>query len=320
MTHIGTSPDPAITYLQEGRVVAIPTETVYGLAALCTQPHAISEVFRIKNRPTSHPLILHSFSLEDAQPWLGEVPQWAHILAETFWPGPLTILLPKHSDLDPQITASLSTVALRIPSHPLTRALLSRLKTPFVAPSANLYGHLSPTCAAHVEKQLGSKISYILDGGEAQIGIESTIVGCEGTQIVVYREGALPIEQLEKALAQRIYAPKDRIRTPGSDLRHYSPGTPLWLGDTKNLLSQISSAEEIALLRFSTPYPSFPIERQSILSKSGSLTEATHSLFSTLHFLDTHHFSLILAEPVPDTGLGKSINDRLRRAAHRIDL
>lgn len=312
---IGSDIKIAADILQKGGLVGLPTETVYGLAALCTQPKAVAEVYHIKKRPLENPLILHSSSLEAARPWLSALSQDMEHLAAHFWPGPLTLLLPKAAHLDPQITAGLPRVALRIPAHPVAQALLQRLKVPVAAPSANLSGYLSPTCSAHVAEQLGPHIPYILEGGPSSIGLESSILGFEGKKAVLYRPGAVPKETLEQTLGTSLQQPQSSVwQAPGMQARHYAPRIPLHVGPTEKLLRQHRS-ENVGLLRFSKLYNALPTERQRLLSPSGDLQTAAARLFSALHELEKMKISCILAEPLPNTGLGRAINDRLCRAA-----
>ena len=312
---IGNSIKKACHILQSGGVVAIPTETVYGLAALCTHKEAISSIYRIKSRPASHPLILHSSSLESARPWIGAIDETLNKLAQHFWPGPLTLLLPPSELLSTQITSGLPRVALRIPSHPVARQLLEALDLPLVAPSANISGQISPTSSAQVADQLRHQIPYILEGGPSSWGLESSILGREGSAIVLYRKGSITQESIEKVLKEPLHSTSlATAQAPGMQSKHYAPRIPLFLGNTEELLS-VHEKKEVGLLRFSSFFEKIPSPRQRVLSAKRNLREAAFSLFSSLYELEKMKIACILAEPVPDTGLGRAINDRLKRAS-----
>ena len=311
---IGKSIEKAASFLCQGKIVAMPTETVYGLAGLCTSPEAVSSIYRIKRRPRSNPLILHSSSLEAARPWLGVLSEEIERLAIRFWPGPLTLLIPK-GQLLPEITSHLPRVALRVPSHSMAQALLRSLPAPLVAPSANISGYLSPTSATQVAAQLSSRIPYILDGGPSSVGLESTIIGFEKEKAYLYRIGAIPVEEIENLLRKPLLRPQtSSLQSPGMQLRHYAPSKPLLLGEIDQLLSQQKSSK-VGLLCFSEPQSGVPLSYQRILSANKSLEEAASRLFSSLYELDHMKISIILAQPVPNKGIGEAINDRLRRAA-----
>ena len=313
-TRIGQDISEAAQILSQEEVVAIPTETVYGLAGLCTSSKAIASIYRIKKRPYSNPLILHSSSLQAAEPWTGTLSEDMQDLADHFWPGPLTLLVPKGRLLS-EITAQLPRIALRVPSHPTAQALLRKLPAPVAAPSANISGYISPTSAPQVASQLSGRISYILDGGPSDIGLESTIVGFENGFPILYRSGAISVEEIEALLGRPLlHSQTVNLQAPGMQSNHYAPRKPLLLGDTARLLSH-QQAGQVGILRFSSPQSGIPLQQQLILSESGDLQQAAARLFSSLHKLDHMKISLILAEPVPNKGIGEAINDRLRRAA-----
>jgi L-threonylcarbamoyladenylate synthase len=306
----------AAALLREGKLVAIPTETVYGLAANALDDRAVLGIYEVKNRPTFNPLIVHTHSLAGAEALVQEFPPVARALAQRFWPGPLTLVLKKQVRVPDLVTAGLDTVAVRVPRHPLTLRLLERLPFPLAAPSANPFGYISPTLPLHVHEQLGDRIAYILDGGACDVGLESTIVGFEQGKPVVYRLGGLGLEDIEEvAGAISVQTVKEsQPVAPGMLLSHYAPRTPLILGSIPELLEQFG-AEESAVLSFSTSYTGIAPGRMVVLSKKGDLREAASRLFSGLRQLDRLNLRRILAECVPDTGLGKAINDRLRRAS-----
>ena len=304
--------------LQTGQVVGIPTETVYGLAGNAFDEDAVLKIFTVKNRPQFDPLIVHTDSLSKLTTFISDFPERAQKLANVFWPGPLTLLLPKSDKISDLVTSGLSTVAVRIPNHPLTLELLSTLDFPLAAPSANPFGYISPTSAQHVEKQLGKKISYILDGGESQVGIESTIVGFEGDEAVVYRLGGISVEALENAIGSvRLVAhSSSNPKAPGMLKSHYSPRKPLFIKDLKQVLEQYPK-ERIGYLSFQKTSKNVPLENQRILSLSSNYAEAAKHLFSYMRQLDSMSIDVIYAELLPEKDLGRAINDRIRRAAVR---
>ncbi len=316
MAQIGTDLSKAVRILAAGELVAIPTETVYGLAGNALNPAAVARIFATKNRPEFDPLIVHVPSLTDAARWTRDIPEKAGTLARLFWPGPLTLLLEKQPIIPHLVTAGLDTVGVRSPRHPLTHELLRRLDFPLAAPSANPFGYVSPTTPDHVNDQLGDRISYILDGGACPVGIESTIVGFEGGTVTIHRLGGLEIEEIEQAVGRVSFVTDagDRPSAPGQSKSHYSPRKRLILGDLPTLLRQHPGASALA---FRTRPEGLPENQCIILSPSGNLEEAAQRLFSSLRELDKTNATLILAEEVPDTGIGRAINDRLRKAAAR---
>jgi L-threonylcarbamoyladenylate synthase len=313
MAETGKDINKARELLQTGQLVAIPTETVYGLAANALDAEALTRIFHVKNRPRFDPLIIHVPSLENLHLYAENIPEKASTLAAAFWPGPLTLLLPKRPVIPDLVTAGLPTVGVRCPDHPLTHQLLRALDFPLAAPSANPFGYVSPTTPQHVADQLGEKISYILDGGPCQIGIESTIVGFHNGQGIVYRTGGLKIEEIEGLIGkvQLQTAASSNPKTPGQLHSHYAPGKKVIAGDLDELIQQYPP-EKTGILSFQRDYNA-PYQR--ILSPAGDLEEAARNLFSALRTLDQAPIDIILTEYVPDTGLGKAINDRLRRAA-----
>jgi len=312
---IGQSIEEAKRHLLEGRLVAVPTETVYGLGANALDGKAVAGIFEAKNRPQFDPLIVHVSSLENAAELLEEIPPAASTLAKKFWPGPLTILLPKRPVIPDLVTAGLGRVGLRNPDHPLTQQLLQALPFPLAAPSANPFGYVSPTTAQHVNDQLGSKISYILDGGPCRIGIESTIIGWENGDAVIYRLGGLSTEVIEEAIGPvRIQNhSSSRPEAPGQLLRHYAPKKKFFLGDIDTLLHSVKPKNPgiLSFQKRTVPSPSF----HQALSEKGDLQEAAKNLFTMLREFDRHNIDCVIAEEVPNRGLGRAINDRLRRAA-----
>lgn len=317
MAIIGTDIAEAQRWLDAGNVVGMPTETVYGLAGNALNPEAVLRIFKVKNRPAFDPLIVHTSSLDRVADFTSEFPPALRALAEVFWPGPLTLLLPKAESVPDLVTSGLTTVAVRVPRHPLTRQLLETLPYPLAAPSANPFGYISPTMATHVQDQLGDQVPYILDGGPATVGLESTILGLEEGKLVVYRLGGLTLDMVEEvagtSLKVRPHSTSNPA-APGMLKSHYAPRIPVLLTDPGELLST-NKASEIGVLAFEEADDRIPAENQVILSTSGDLDEAARNLFGALRQLDQKPVSIIAAQPVPDKGLGKAINDRLRRAA-----
>jgi L-threonylcarbamoyladenylate synthase len=318
MAQIGNDLNLAKSFLEKGQLVGIPTETVYGLAGNALNPESVALIFETKNRPSFDPLILHTSSLDRVEEFVLEFPDQLRVLAEAFWPGPLTLLLPKKSLVPDLVTSGLDRVAVRIPKHPLTLELLESLDFPLAAPSANPFGYISPTQPEHVEAQLGEKIPYILDGGSCQVGLESTIVGLEEGKPVIYRLGGLEIFEIEKLLGEVIL--KDHSSSnpaaPGQLESHYAPRKPFLLGDLKTLIPQkIKEGVNFAVLSFSDFYPDMDSENQIALSSKRSLPEAAQNLFAAMRKLDESPAEIILSELMPEIGLGKAINDRLKRAA-----
>ena len=318
MAEIGNDIAKAKAFLEKGELVGIPTETVYGLAGNALDPDAVTKIFSTKNRPEFDPLIIHTSSIERVLEFVVEIPEVLRQLGEKFWPGPLTLLLPKKEIVPDLVTSGLDLVAVRIPDHPLTNELLKVLEFPLAAPSANPFGYISPTQASHVNDQLGDKIPYILDGGSCEVGLESTIVGVENNKVVVYRLGGLDVKEIEamvgkvKVMTHSSSNPK----TPGMLKSHYAPTKPFILGDLNNLINdQKLTGTTFAVLSFKDVFNSVPTDRQVQLSLGGDLNEAAKNLFAAMRALDTMDVSVILSELLPEHGLGKAVNDRLRRAA-----
>jgi L-threonylcarbamoyladenylate synthase len=307
---IGTDPILAANLLAEGKLVALPTETVYGLGGNAFDEGAVAGIFQAKERPRFDPLILHQYTAERVLELAAEVPAAARQLADALWPGPLTLVLPRTSVIPDLVTAGLDTVALRVPAHPLTRKVLRQLHFPVAAPSANPFGFVSPVTAAHVAAQLGDSIDYILDGGDCRIGLESTIVGFPDGRPTVYRKGGTSVERIEEILAYRVEVRTDsssRPAAPGMLSSHYSPGVPLRIVDR---VVRAGTAERAAVI-FGRPGGGHTYS----LSERGDLEEAARRLFTILRQLAAGGYGAADVERVPERGLGRAINDRLRRAA-----
>lgn len=314
---IGTDLTQAVKLLKQGQVVAIPTETVYGLAGNALNLNAVSEIFHVKQRPNFDPLIIHIANLADAHRWVKEIPEKLAALATQFMPGPLTLLLQRKSIIPDLVTAGSPYVALRIPAHPLSQALLQELDFPLAAPSANPFGYISPTQAIHVQQQLGEKIPYILDGGPCPVGLESTIVGLENDKITVFRKGGLAIEAIEQFSKEAIQIKpfsSSNPKAPGMLKSHYAPLTPFFIGQLEVVLQQFGQ-ERVGYLGFKNYSRHLPKDQQMLLSPIGNYKEAAQHLFATMRTLDNRGLDAIVAELLPEEDLGLAINDRLRRAA-----
>lgn len=309
----------AATFLKNDGVVGIPTETVYGLAGNAYSDIAINKIFEVKKRPNSNPLILHVKNGNELDKIGTQIPELAYKLAEAFWPGPLTLIVKKQPHISNLITASQDTVAVRVPNHTLTLELLNSIYFPLVAPSANPFTRISPIEAPHVEAYFKDQINMVLDGGRCSEGVESTIVGFENNRAIVYRLGAISIEEIEKITNNvSVYKPLDKkIITPGMLKKHYSPYTDIIL--TRNVSQEIEwfSDKKIGLLLFNAPQPNFNLAYQKILSPDSNLKIATSNLYKALHELDAMNLDLIIAERFPEYGLGLTINDRLTRATKK---
>lgn len=306
----------AALLLKSGKLVAIPTETVYGLAGNALDEKAVLAIFEAKNRPHFNPLILHCGSVAQLHHFIAEMSPNAMKLAKAFMPGPITLLLPKKDNVSHLLTAGSDKVAVRIPNHPLTLALLQSLDFPVAAPSANPFGYISPTSAAHVEAQLGEKVAFILDGGECNVGVESTIVGFdEKDKPLIYRLGGLSVEAIEKVVGKAILLThtESKPKTAGQLLSHYAPKTPLYLGDINDLALKYG-IDNVGALVFQAKNIHISPENQYVLSPKGDIAEAAQHLFKAMRFLDNLGLRAIFAELLPEKGLGLAINDRLNRA------
>ncbi len=313
MAIIGTNIEEAKNLLDAGELVGLPTETVYGLAGNALNIDAVTKIFTVKNRPQFDPLILHSFHQDQISTFTKTIPDKAQALANKFWPGPLTLLL-ERNDKIPDLTCSgLNRAAFRIPNHPIAISLLQELDYPLAAPSANPFGYISPTSTLHVQKQLGNQLKYILEGEISNVGIESTIVGFEGDEPVIYRLGGLELQSIEALIGKLKVLPHSSSQpdAPGMLKSHYAPKKTIVLGNIASNLLKYNS-RKIGVLSFCKQYKA---ECNYILSEKGDLNEAAKNLFSYLRILDESDADIILAEPVPDAGLGKAINDRLSRAS-----
>jgi len=308
----------AAEIIKKGGLVAFPTETVYGLGADAFNPIAVARIFEVKRRPYFDPLIVHVSDPADLHKLVIKIPSKAKKLMERFWPGPLTVVLLKKEDVPDIVNAGLLTVAIRMPKHPMALSLIEQASCPIAAPSANPFGYLSPTTAEHVRDQLGDQIDFILDGGPCEVGVESTIISFSERKPKLLRPGGVPLEEIESVIGTVEVSPIEEGSpvAPGMLPRHYAPRTPIVLDwDEKNFNSK--KDRKIGLLAFQDPKSSIKFHHVEILSKKGDLREAAANLFAAIRRLDTLNLDVILAEAIPEVGLGRAISDRLRRASKK---
>ncbi len=318
-TKVSDDVEQAAELLRNDENVAIPTETVYGLAGNIFSESAIRSIFRLKGRPMYNPLIVHIASRDQLGDFVVNVPQVALQLADAFWPGPMTLVLEKKDNVPDLITAGKPTVAVRVPNHEITLKLLSSLDFPVAAPSANPFGRISPTKPSHVAEYFEGKLKMVLDGGVCNWGLESTIVGFENNKAVIFRLGSLSKEKIEEITGpiQLKNKAENNPEAPGMLSKHYAPKTPFVLVKNAERYSDSLEGKRLAVLKFQkeTSRPNRNVVHTAVLSHSGSLEEAASRLYDTMHKLDQLDIDLIVAELFPEKGLGRTINDRLRRAA-----
>jgi L-threonylcarbamoyladenylate synthase len=315
-TRITTNIEEIATCLQSGGIAAIPTETVYGLAGNALDANSVVKIFEAKRRPSFDPLIVHiAKDFRCFNSIVESVSPNAKRLIDAFWPGPLTVIFEK-TDLIPDIvTSGLSTVGVRMPSHPMTQELLMKLDFPLAAPSANPFGYISPTSAQHVFDQLNGEISLILNGGDSDVGVESTIVQCKDDRVIVLRLGGLSLEDLQSVIGHvEVNAhSSSRPNAPGMLDSHYAPRKPFHVGDLANLESMNQGKNYGKLLFQGQPKN----QKERVLSLSGDIHEAAKNLFKMMRELDQLDIEFILAEQAPNVGIGRAINDRLLRASSK---
>ena len=313
-TIIGKGINHAAILLRRGELVAIPTETVYGLAGNALNEEAVLKIYDAKDRPGFNPLIIHVASTDDIALYAERIPDKCIALAKKYSPGPITFLLSKKDIVPDLVTAGSDKVAIRIPDHPLTLQLLRQLDFPLAAPSANPSGYVSPVTARHVLEGLNNKIPYILDGGDCKVGMESTIIGFDNDDVIIYRLGGIAIEEIEKLIQQevKLKLSGDEPESPGQLKSHYATKTPLYYGDVSELLPKFKS-KKVAIITLSEKYN---IDSSLLfrLSPTNDLHEAAANLFKVLRKLDELKPDVILADKFPDKGLGRAINDRLKKA------
>ena len=306
----------AVDALNNNDIVAIPTETVYGLAGNAFNETALKKIFDLKKRPYYNPLIVHIKSIDYLPTVAKNIPEIALTLANAFWPGPLTLIFDRQTIVPNLVTGGKDTVAVRIPNHTITLSLLNKLSFPLAAPSANPFGSISPTKAIHVENYFKDDLPIVLEGGDCKNGIESTIIGFNNGKPVLYRHGSISIEQIESVVGKittHIHNDTAPI-APGMLAKHYAPATSIILVDTiQDVLPKFEN-KKIGVLVFKDSFVDKRICQIEVLSKTGDLNEAASNLYDAMHRLDKAGLDIIIAERFPNIGLGNSINDRLERA------
>jgi L-threonylcarbamoyladenylate synthase len=328
---IGTDFKHAASLLRDGQLVAFATETVYGLGGHALDARAVARIFEVKQRPRFDPIIAHVADTNQLPSLVTHIPSSARKLVESCWPGPLTLVLPKTEAVPDILTSGLPSVAVRIPDHTLSLAMLREAGIPVAAPSANLFGRISPTTAQHVADQLGDKIAYILDGGPCRVGVESTVLQFDADEVTgidpnkpaaasatLLRPGGLPREEIERLIGPvRLLDPTavesdTEMPSPGMLPKHYAPRTKLNVAPASQ---RVNIGERVGLLSFTGTENSSRFEAVEVLSPTGDLSEAAANFFAALRRLDALNLDQIVAEPFPDEGLGVALNDRLRRAS-----
>lgn len=304
----------AANVIRQGGVVAFPTETVYGLGANAFDAQAVAKIFELKGRPRFDPLIVHVASSDELLPLVKHVPDAARAVVERFWPGPLSVVLPKKPCIPDIVTAGLNSVAIRCPAHPIAKKLIETAGVPIAAPSANVFCSVSPTTAQHVAEQFGDRLQCILDGGPCDVGVESTVVSFLDQHSVLLRPGGVSVEDIEAVIGPVKMGANEVERhvAPGQFPRHYAPSTPLVLTADPQ---PRQPTERVGLLSFGKPPYEDGFVAVEVLSERKCLREAAANLFAAMRRLDAQQLDLIIARPVPETGLGRAIMDRLRRAA-----
>lgn len=312
---IGKAVEKAAELLHLGKLVAIPTETVYGLAANALNENAVKEIFTVKGRPSNNPLIVHVSDIGDVEKYAAVVPEAAIKLLERFSPGPLTVVLPKKSLLPEAIAGGRTTIAIRIPAHNMALELLRMTKLPLAAPSANRSGYISPTRAEHVLHSIDHEIGYILDGGECRTGIESTIVGFENETLVIYRKGIITLEDVRAVIGDAVEFLGSSIEAPEMMTAHYKPATSLVLVDSVSAAIAQYKDKSIGVITYNDYEGGISIDRQMMICSDGDLGSAAKNLYAAMHTMDQKGYDLIIAKKFPNMGIGSALNDRLQRAS-----
>lgn len=316
MALIGDSTDKAKQLLQAGKLVSIPTETVYGLAGNALNQKAVLSIFKAKNRPAFDPLIVHTHHINEIAHFAQLPSKWINELADAFWPGPLTLLLLKKKIIPDLVTSGLDTVAVRIPNHPLTLSLLKQLDFPLAAPSANPFGYVSPTNAQHVQDQLNDQVDYILDGGACGVGLESTILSLIEASPKILRLGGLSLESIEAVIGKVAVASHSSSSpaAPGMLKSHYAPKKSIVKIDEVNM-KDFEDFSEIGAVVFQHTRKEIPNQNQIVLSPTGDVDAAAKEFFAAFRNLDERpEIKSIWVENAPNHGLGRAINDRIKRA------
>jgi L-threonylcarbamoyladenylate synthase len=311
--------EKAADVLRAGGLVALPTETVYGLGADAEDPAAVARIFRAKGRPPTHPLIIHIATAEQLGDWVADAPDTARLLAKHFWPGPLTLVLRRGRRVPLEATGGLETVAVRVPDHAIALALLSAFGGAVAAPSANRFGSVSPTTADHVRAELGDAVDFVLDGGPCQVGVESTIVDVTGETPSVLRPGGVTREDLETVLGCPIaVASTSRVRVPGQHPSHYAPRARVVLVEPEKILAETELAHDLGHkvgVLLPAALGDAPVKAHAVVTVPGSMAAYARGLYGFLRELDQHECDLIVASVPAEQGLGLAIANRLRRAA-----
>ncbi len=319
MTATSTDIEKAVGVLVAGGLVALPTETVYGLGANAEDPTAVSRIFQVKGRPPSHPLIVHIGGAEQLDTWVEDVPATARLLAENFWPGPLTLVLRRGPRVPREATGGLETVAVRVPDHPVALALLSAFGGGVTAPSANRFGSVSPTTADHVRAELGDAVDFVLDGGPCEVGVESTIVDVTGGMPSILRPGGVTREDLEAVLGGSLAVPAtSRIRVPGQHPSHYAPRAQVILVEPEKVVSEAETAQKAGHrvgVFLPAAFADAAVKAQAVVAVPGSMAAYARGLYGFLREFDEQGCDLIIASLPVEDGLGLAIANRLRRAA-----
>jgi L-threonylcarbamoyladenylate synthase len=311
----------AVMALRAGAVIGLPTETVYGLAGDATNPQAVARIFAIKGRPAAHPVIVHLPSADHVASWAREVPEVARRLAARFWPGPLTLVLPRSAAVLSAVTGGQDTVALRVPRHPVALAVLTAFDGGLAAPSANRYGRVSPTSADHVRDDLGDAVAMVLDGGPSEVGLESTIVACLDDAVAILRPGQISVQDVEAVAGRRVTPPRDVPRVPGSVASHYAPRTPVGLVPLDRLVPLLEAlhAEGRRVALLAPPHSAQATSAAYRIDAAPDAAEFARDLYAQLRAPDRVGADVIVVAQPPDGPAWDAIHDRLRRAATPAD-
>ncbi|MFI7405757.1 L-threonylcarbamoyladenylate synthase [Streptomyces sp. NPDC049541] len=311
--------EKAAGVLRAGGLVAFPTETVYGLGANAEDAAAVARIFQVKGRPPSHPLIVHLADAQHLDDWVQEVPATARLLAERFWPGPLTLVLRRGPRVPLEATGGLETVAVRVPDHPVALALLSAFGGGVTAPSANRFGQVSPTAAAHVRAELGDAVDFVLDGGPCEVGVESTIVDATGERPSILRPGGVTLEELEAVLGRPLAVhATSSVRVPGQHPSHYAPRARVVLVEPEKVVAEAETAQELGHqvgVFLPASIADTPVKAHAVVALPASMAAYARGLYGFLRELDQRGCDLIVASLPVEEGMGLAIANRLRRAA-----
>ena len=314
-TIIGNDINHAAHLIVEGELVAIPTETVYGLAANALNPKAVEKIFIAKNRPPSNPLILHVAHVDQIYQLVNDIPAPALQLLQAFAPGPLTLLLPKKENIPGIVNNNLLDIAIRIPNHPVTLDLLQKVAVPLAAPSANPFGYISPTTAMHVKTMLEGKIGYVLDGGSCIGGLESTIIGFPKGVPTIFRVGMIVKDEIEKWIGPVAMNKGMKTVAPGMLKSHYAPRTPLFLSENIGDDLNQFKGKKVGIITYNSLIEGIPTSQQVLICEGNDFSTAAKKLYAALHQMDKEGYDVIVVRKFPAKGIGETINDRLLRAS-----